>query len=62
MRQLALLACWLIAVVGATLVHDPLVLGTALLAALALQGRAAASILRQALVAVVLVNATVSVA
>ncbi|MGK7297495.1 MAG: hypothetical protein ACNS61_17015, partial [Candidatus Wenzhouxiangella sp. M2_3B_020] len=46
----------------ATLVHDPLVLGTALLAALALQGRAAASILRQALVAVVLVNATVSVA
>ena len=62
MKQRLLLACWLAAVVAATLIHAPVVLGTALLATLVLQGRAAAAILRQALVAVVLVNVTVSLA
>lgn len=62
MKQRVLVAGWLVAVVAATLVHDPVVLGSALLATLALQGRAAPSILRQALFAVVLVNITVSLA
>ncbi|MDT8437417.1 MAG: hypothetical protein RQ729_00235 [Wenzhouxiangellaceae bacterium] len=64
MRDRLLLLAWLAAVVAATLVHAPLLLGSALglvlVVVFAIEGRAAGGIVKRALLAVVLVNLAVS--
>lgn len=62
MTDRLLLIGWLVAVVAVTFLHDPAWLAGLLLATLALQGRQAPGVLRRALVAVVFVNVSVSVA
>ncbi len=62
MKDRTVLACWLAAVVAITFVHDPGVLAGLLLIALAAQGGSAPMIALRALLAVALVNLTVSIA
>lgn len=62
MRDRATLLCWLSAVVAITFVHDPRALAALLLIALGAQGASAPGIALRALVAVALVNVTVSIA
>lgn len=62
MKDRTVLACWLAAVVAITFMHDPRVLAGLLLIALAAQGGSAPKIALRALVAVALVNLTVSMA
>lgn len=62
MRDRAILACWLTLIVAITFVHDPRFLAALLLLALAAQGAAAPKIACRALIAVALVNLTVSIA
>lgn len=62
MKDGAILICWLIAVVAITFVHQPLVLAALLALALACMGVSAPGIALRALVAVALVNLTVSIA
>ncbi|HKL51996.1 MAG TPA: hypothetical protein VJ908_12585 [Wenzhouxiangellaceae bacterium] len=62
MRDRAILLCWLSAVVVITFVHEPRALGGLLLIALVAQGGSAPKIALRALVAVALVNLTVSIA
>ncbi|MFW6340578.1 MAG: hypothetical protein ACOC0Q_06890, partial [Wenzhouxiangella sp.] len=56
MKDRALLAIWLVAVVGITFIHDPLWLAGLLVVALALAGRASPALLKRALIAIALVN------
>lgn len=62
MRDRAILVCWLSAVVAITFVHEPLVLAALLALALACMGARAPKIALRAMVAVALVNFTVSIA
>ncbi|HMB39899.1 MAG TPA: hypothetical protein VKO85_12545 [Wenzhouxiangellaceae bacterium] len=62
MKDRAVLAGWLAAVVAITFVHDPGLLAGLLLLALAAQGARAPKIALRALIAVALVNLTVSIA
>jgi FlaA1/EpsC-like NDP-sugar epimerase len=60
MSDRLLLIAWLIAVVAATFLHDPVWLAALLAVALAAQGRRAPRVARRALVAVAFVNLAVS--
>ncbi len=60
MKDRALLAGYLIAVVGITFIHDPIWLAALLTVALVLAGREAPVIARRAMLAVLLVNIAVS--
>jgi cobalt/nickel transport system permease protein len=62
MSDRMLLIGWLAAVVGATFVHDPAWLAALLVAVLLLQGRHALGVFKRALVAILLVNLSVSLA
>lgn len=62
MKDRAILVFWLAVVVAITFVHDPRALAVLLLLALACLGASASKIALRALVAVALVNLTVSVA
>lgn len=62
MKDRAVLVSWLAAVVAITFVHDPGLLAGLLLLALAAQGARAPKIALRALIAVTLVNLTVSIA
>ncbi len=60
MKDRLLLSVWLVAVIGITFIHDPMWLGGLLTAALLLAGSATPALLKRALIAIALVNITVS--